>query len=316
MQICTVSSINGKQPGLLQVSRRSVIHAGRVLSEDNPAVPALRRAVEQGRVRVSDASGVIDQPAEVQRKVLERVVRGESKNVAAAVKRVNDETVRQEDRAALESHRPKPVGETTTLHQSTVADLHMLVGAATVDAIVTNPPHTAEYLPVFSDLAAFAAHALKPEGVMVVMSGVTHLPEVLRQLTHPGLKWVCEFDYRPDGPPANLDFPHRVRLRRSPLLVYGRDRFRLDGGDDVIEAPPLGGISQWDRQRMDAGMALIAERFTRPGQVVCDPVVLDRSSTALAARKHGCTFIGAGKDKSCIDRIWRRLAQEEGAGAA
>ena len=190
------------------------------------------------------------------------------------------------------------------------------MGPATVDAIITNPPHTAEYLPVFSDLAAFAAHALKLEGVMVVMSGVTHLPEVLRQLTHPGLRWVCEFDYRTDGPLANLDFPHRVKLRRSPLLVYGRDRFRLDGGDDVIEVPPVGDGSRRNRQRMDAGMALIVERFTRPGQVVCDPVVLDRSSPALAARKHGCTFIGAEKDKSCIDRIWRRLAQEERAGPA
>ena len=54
-------------------------------------------------------------------------------------------------------------------------------------------------------------------------------------------------------------------------------------------------------------MALIVERFARPGQVVCDPVLLDRSSIALAARRHGCIFIGAGTDQSCINRIRDRL---------
>ena len=41
-------------------------HAARVLSEDSPAAPAGRLAVEQGRITVSDASRVMDEPAEVQ----------------------------------------------------------------------------------------------------------------------------------------------------------------------------------------------------------------------------------------------------------
>ena len=59
---------------------------------------------------------------------------------------------------------------------------------------------------------------------------------------------------------------------------------------------------------------MIVERFARPGQVVCDPVLLDRSSIALAARRHGCIFIGAGTDQSCINRIRDRLARAEGDG--
>ena len=56
----------GEAAALLRVSGRTVIHAARVLSEDSPAVPAGRLAVEQGRVTVSDASRVMDEPAEVQ----------------------------------------------------------------------------------------------------------------------------------------------------------------------------------------------------------------------------------------------------------
>ena len=88
------------------------------------------------------------------------------------------------------------------------------------------------------------------------------------------------------------------------------------GGNDVIEVPPPDGpaMGPQGRQRDDAGMALIVERFARPGQVVCDPVLLDRSSIALAARRHGCIFIGAGTDQSCINRIRDRLALAEGDG--
>ena len=56
----------GEAAALLRVSGRTVIHAARVLSEDSPAVPAGRLAVEQGRITVSDASRVMDEPAEVQ----------------------------------------------------------------------------------------------------------------------------------------------------------------------------------------------------------------------------------------------------------
>ena len=61
-----------------------MIHAARVLSEDSPAVPAGRLAVEQGRITVSDASRVMDEPAEVQLRALERVTGGGSRNLAGA----------------------------------------------------------------------------------------------------------------------------------------------------------------------------------------------------------------------------------------
>ena len=72
------SFTQGEAAELLQVNRRTVVHAARVLSEDSPTAPAVRLAVEQGRVTVSDASRVIDEPAEVPLRALERVIRSES----------------------------------------------------------------------------------------------------------------------------------------------------------------------------------------------------------------------------------------------
>ena len=181
------SFTQGEAAALLRVSRRTVAHAARVLSEDSPAAPAVRLAVEQGRVTVSDASRVIDEPAEVQLRALERVISGGSRNLAGAARRVNDETSRQEDAAALESNRARPMAVTITLHHSAVAGLDRLVAEASVDAIVTNPPNSPESLPLFSDIAAFAAHALRPGGVMAVLANAMRLPAIIDHLTHPGL---------------------------------------------------------------------------------------------------------------------------------
>ena len=90
---------------MLRVSKRMVGHAGRVLSVGGPAAPALRQAVEQGTISVSDASRVVDQTVEVQVAALERVVRGESRTMASAVQRVNREMAVEEDRAARDERQ-------------------------------------------------------------------------------------------------------------------------------------------------------------------------------------------------------------------
>ena len=58
--------------------------------------------------------------------------------------------------------------------------------------------------------------------------------------------------------------------------------------------------------------SLILERFARPGQVICDPIMLGRASVALAARKLGCPFIGADSEEASIARVRRTLEGEEG----
>ena len=218
------------------------------------------------------------------------------------------------DAAALESNRAKAIDETITLHHSAVSDLSELVAPASVDAIITNPPYGSESLPVFSDLAAFAAHALKSDGVMVVMNDGMLLPQVLEGLNHPDLKWISEFDLQHQAVSVGVGRPHWITLRRRSLLIYGKPGFRLNGGDNVIalptpDQPPEGHLQ---RNLLDEAMALIFERFARPGQVVCDPIPLDRASTALAARKHGCYFIGADKDEVNLERIKRSLTLDEG----
>ena len=304
----------GQAALLLRVSRRNVNHAAKVLSEGSTAAAALRRALARGHIKVSDAANVVGQPAEVQEAALERVASGAAKNLAGAVRQLENERDEAEDEAALAANLSKPLDEAVTLHRAALADLHRLVETASVDIIITHPPHGPESLPLLTDLAAFAAHALQPTGALVIISGMERLPETLERLKHPGLHWVAEFDYRDNATTNRSGPPHRTMLRRKPLLVYGKPAFRLPPGDDVIDLPPAEEGAQERRtwRLNNAGLALIAQRFARPGQVICDPLMLARASAALAARKLGCPFIGADRAASSVARVRGYLEEAEG----
>ena len=304
------SLTQGEAAELVGVSKRLVSDASRVLSEDSTAVPALQEAVRERLVGCRDAAMVVDQPREVQIRGMELMAQTEVRTIKRAVERVEREIALAEEAAALADILARPPDETTTLHTATVADLHGLVTAGSVDAVISHPPLTEEALPLLSGLASFAAHALADTGVMVVVGNGLILPRMLERLAHPDLEWLAEFDLVLQGPPELSGGPHRIALHRRPLLVYGKEGFRVAGMDDLIEAPPADKISPGLR-RNEVAIGMVLERFCRPGQTVCDPVMRDRAGTALAARRLGCTFFGASETQSSIDRIRVRLARAE-----
>ena len=297
----------GEAAELVGVSKRLVSDASRVLSEDSTAVPALQEAVRERLVGCRDAAMVVDQPREVQIRGMELMAQTEVRTIKRAVER---EIALAEEAAALADILARPQDETITLHTATVADLNGLVTAGSLDAVISHPPLTEEALPLLSGLASFAAHALADTGVMVVVGNGLILPRMLEQLRHPDLRWLAEFDLVLQGPPESSGRPHRIALHRRPLLVYGKEGFRVEGLDDLIEAPPADELPPGLR-RNEFAIGMVLERFCRPGQTVCDPVMRDRAGTALAARDLGCIFLGASETQSSIDRIRVRLARAE-----
>ena len=297
-----------------RVSRSELNLAIKVMSEDSGAHPAVRRGVEQGRITLNDARSVMGEPQEMQREAMVRVIRRKKGTAANEVRRVKREIARREDAAALEAALARPIGEEVTLHHSAVADLHRLVAPETVDAIITHPPAVDEgSLALFSDLAAFAAHALRPGGVLAVVASSPSLPRFLDGLKHPELRWVLEMDLQFSKPQGRSGRPHFISLRRRPLLVYGRPGYTLNGGDDVISVPPPGELAEGQERwhPVEVGMSMMVERFTRPGDVVCDPFLLGWRGTALGARRHGRIFIGADRDRGCVDRTRRFLSEAD-----
>ena len=297
------------------VSRRAVTTMALVLGKDSASGPALRRAVETGRVAGSDAAGVAGEPDDVQEKAVDMVLQGESRTVRRAVERVKRESDVPDDGPEALIAPGVPHSERFKLYVSAVADLHESVNEGSVDAIVTFPPSGPEFLPRLSDLSDFAAHALKSNGAMFVLADARHLPDILEKLAHPDLNWICSLPYHHPGNGVSLGGPHRLSLKTKLLLVYGKAQFRMEAGEDVLRVPELekGGRGNAFSPRLDLGMELIVSRFTRAGQIICDPFLLDRTETALAAARQERYFIGAWDDPAGVDRVRQRLTGLTGA---
>ena len=300
----------GKAAKLVGVSPRLVSYASRVLSSGSKATPMVQDAVLGWKVKCSDAARVVDLPPEVQNRAMDLVDRGEIKTVKSAVQRVEQELALSEEEAARLEILARPLDDTIVLYIASVADLPGRVTSGIIDAVISHPPHTEEALPLLAHLASFAAHALKPSGVMVVVGNGIILPRMLERLEHRDLGWLAEFDLVFHGKPVGSGPPHYMRLHRRPVLVYGKGQVRLSGTDDLFEVPPRDALPRGITEQ-EAAMALLVQRFCRAGNTICDPVMLDRAGTALAARRLGCTFIGATEIQSCSDRIQVRLAQAE-----
>ena len=303
----------GQAASLFGVSRRSVSSMARILGPESTAAPELRRAVLLGRVTASGANSVLGEPEDVQRRAVELVLRGECRTLRSAAHSTGGAPAGAvgDGEAGLVQHAAAGSG-TVTLHAAPLAGLREIVEAESVDAIVTFPPANAASGPLLTELALFAVHALGSAGGMFVLTGSENLPGLVEGLRHPDLRWVSALPYFHPGRPSRLR-NHDVSLTHKLILVYGKRGFRLRRGTDVISIPPFAEGAGGDArsQRLDLGMRLIIERFTQPGQVVCDPLLLGRGDSAVAAAGLGRRFIGAWDDREFIARLQARLDGED-----
>lgn len=299
---------------IFRVSRRSVTAAARVLARQSPATPELRRAVLSGRITVSDAAAAVREPVGVQRRAVDLTLRREARTVRQAVNMVKEELALPEGSESADALPVAADNAPPVFHQSAVAGLQVVVDAETVDAIVTFPPADADSL--LTDLADFAAHSLKRTGGMFVLAGTDRLPDFIEGLWHPGLAWVCALHYvHSDRTTGSRRTPRGGAPGQKLLLVYGKPGFRLNDGDGVISAIPVDEGTPGNRRgHLDLGMELIISRFTAPGDLVCDPLLLGRKESALAAAKQGRRFVGADDDASRLGAVVRQLERASNAG--
>jgi hypothetical protein len=63
-----------------------------------------------------------------------------------------------------------------------------------VDAIITDPPYSKQYLHLYEDLARFASQVLKPGGSLLTMAGVAYLPQILKMIgQHLNYQWTISY---------------------------------------------------------------------------------------------------------------------------
>jgi len=173
-----------------------------------------------------------------------------------------------------------------------------------VDAVITDPPYSHEFLPLLADLATWADKVLAEDGVLAVLVGGTYVNEVFRLLDTGGRPFRWQACYLTTGP-SYVSHARRVHSNWKPLLVYGggprfADVIRAEGGDADAK--------NHHRWGQDYGaFHTIVERLTERGQTVVDPF-MGSGTTLLAAHALGRHAIGCDVDPDSVARAEQRLA--------
>jgi hypothetical protein len=195
-----------------------------------------------------------------------------------------------------------------TLHPAACADILKLIPAASVDWVVTDPPYPEEFLQCFTDLSIAAAHALKPGGSLLCMSGEAYLPEVIRRLDE-RLSYHWTIAYLTPGGQAVQIFPRKVNSFWKPILWYVKGKFDGDWIGDVTKSD----MNDNDKERhkwgqSESGMRDLMSRFVRPGQTVLDPF-MGAGTTGVVSLALSAKFIGFDIDKDAFAEAKARLGQ-------
>ena len=182
--------------------------------------------------------------------------------------------------------QPAPPAPAETRYDLRRGDFREVLAGITADAVITDPPYAREYLPLYADLAKWADSVLTDDGVLAVLTGQSHLPEVFRLMDgYRPYRWTMSYL----TPGAGYAAMHaRVQSHWKPVLLYGRGP-RID---DVITAadPPSGEAHRW--QQSLSGFQELIRRLTDPGQTVADPFG-GSATTLIAAQQLGRHAIGA-----------------------
>jgi len=237
----------------------------------------------------------------------DRLRKGEV-SLHAAYKYVSKQK-RQDEKTQAKAAVPADLPAATDRYRVIHAEFQRAgVGMASADWIITDPPYSKKFLPLYADLSEFAARVLKPGGSLLAMVGQSYLPEVL-QLLGRHLKYQWALAYHTPGGQAVQLWERKVNTFWKPVLWFVKGRYEGDWIGDVCRS----NVNDNDKQhhewgQSESGMADIVERFTYPGQTICDPFC-GGGTTGVVAVRMNRLFIGLDSDEEAIETTRRRLAE-------
>jgi site-specific DNA-methyltransferase (adenine-specific) len=228
-----------------------------------------------------------------------------------AVRKDKEQEKKAQAKAAVPDDLP-PAGERYMVHHGALSKAGNEVADGSVDWVITDPPYGKEYLHLYGELSDFAARVLRPGGSVICMAGQSYLPEIIEQLAkHLNYHWVLAY-HTPGGQSAQL-WERKVNTFWKPLLWFVKDRYEGDWIGDVCRSDVNDNDKRHHRWgQSESGMADIIERFTYPGQTICDPFC-GGGTTGVVAVRMKRLFVGIDCDKEAVATALRRLAEAPSA---
>ncbi len=210
---------------------------------------------------------------------------------------------RKEEKNKRKSAVPSDIGE----HQFHVGNFtDTAIPEASVDAIITDPAYGREFLHLYGELAQFATTVLKPGGSLVVMCGLSYLPEIIRDMTqHIRYHWMLS--YLTLGSESPQIFTRKVVTFWKPLLWFVNGDYTGDWISDVCQSDANDKNHHHWGQSI-SGMTGIVDRFSNPGDIILDPFC-GGGTTGVVAASMNRRFIGIDCDPQCIETTKQRIYQ-------
>ena len=176
----------------------------------------------------------------------------------------------------------------------------------TVDLIVTDPPYPAEFMHLWAELSAHAARVLKPQGILVALTGAIMLPEVINALAS-RLAWG--WMYVQPLPGANSRIMGRHVLQSfKPWVAFSNGKWPSGGIEwhpDMLDASSRAKDRYRWEQDPDPSKMLI-DALCPAGGTVLDPYT-GTGSYGIAALSIGRKFIGVEHDAQRFSGAVERL---------
>lgn len=162
-----------------------------------------------------------------------------------------------------------------------------------IDLILTDPPYQRSDLPLFGALAEFSTRVLRRGGSLLCYVGNIYIPQVIEMLSkQKGLTYVWQYALRLPGPNLSTIRIRKIEQGWKPILhfVKGDNYYPSRLSSDVLVSPAREkGLHPWQQNLVP--LLNLVNRFSKPGQFVCDPF-LGSGTTALAALKLSRNFAG------------------------
>jgi site-specific DNA-methyltransferase (adenine-specific) len=251
---------------------------------------------------------------DVERLLAERADEASQLRALNFVKRIDNER-RQQNEA--EARRPRladvPADATGPGWRLLRGDFRVRLAEladGTLDAIVTDPPYAREFLPLWGELSRFAARLLKPQGLLIALTGQIMLPEVIASLGGPLAFGWCYVQPMP-GQNSRIMARHVMQTWKA-WLVYSNGTWpsgAIDWHEDTT--PPSVMRKGFSWQQDGAPAAYLIERLSSRGAAICDPFA-GSGTYGAAAIDLGREFIGVELDAERFDKAKARLNKAAG----
>ncbi len=178
-----------------------------------------------------------------------------------------------------------------------------------IDVILVDPPYAVEFLPEWEALGKFAARILKPGGSLVAMSGRGNITEVLTYLaSNLSYHWIIAY-LTPGGQSPQI-WDKRVNSFWKPVLWFVKGDYAGPWLSDVATSA----VNDNDKEhhawgQSESGFADLVEKFSKPGDLVCDPM-MGAGTTGIVCLRLNRRFLGIDCDPAAFEETKRRLAEE------